>query len=124
VQTLRSKGRVPQHFYFYNPCGVAKETASQSVLTSGRVVDQERGNTMSDGEVKYPEWQGPLQEAILEFNREKLAEKLQQVEALVFERFQQLRQGTNGASERIALNDALNTLKILRQQKLDYPGWK
>jgi len=79
---------------------------------------------MSGGELKYPKWQGPLQEVILEFNREKLAEKLQKVESLVFECLQQLHQGTDGASEREALNDALSTLRVLRQEKLDYPDWK
>jgi hypothetical protein len=79
---------------------------------------------MGAGELKYPKWQGPLREAILEFNREKLAEKLQKVESLILERFQQLHRGTDGASEREALNDALSTLRVLRQEKLDYPDWK
>jgi hypothetical protein len=79
---------------------------------------------MSNSELKFPQWQIPLMEAILEFDREKLAEKLQQVESRVFERFQQLRQGTDGASEREALNDALSTLRVLRQERLDYPDWK
>jgi hypothetical protein len=79
---------------------------------------------MSNGELKYPKWQEPLQEAILEFNREKLAEKLEKVESLVLKRFQQLRQGTDGASEREALDDALKTMRILRQERLDYPDWK
>jgi hypothetical protein len=79
---------------------------------------------MSNGELKYPKWQAPLQEAILELDREKLAEKLQNVETLILERLQQLHQGTNGHSEREAINDALSTLRVLKQEKLDYPDWK
>jgi hypothetical protein len=41
-------------------------------------------------ELKYPSWQTPLQEAILEFDPEKLAEKIQAVESLIFERLQVL----------------------------------
>jgi hypothetical protein len=38
---------------------------------------------MSDSELKYPEWQAPLQELILEFDREKLPGKIQNVQILI-----------------------------------------
>jgi hypothetical protein len=62
---------------------------------------------MLNDELKFPEWQKPLQEVILEFDRENLAEKVQQVEALIFERLQQLRRGNDGHIEIRAINDAL-----------------
>jgi hypothetical protein len=49
--------------------------------------------------LKYPKWQTPLQELILEFDRAKLPEKVQQVEALILERLQQLRRGNGGNIE-------------------------
>jgi hypothetical protein len=78
---------------------------------------------MSDGELKFPEWQAPLQELILEFDREKLPEKIQKVETLIFDRLQQLRQGNDGHSEKQAINDALSILRIIKRDKLNYPDW-
>ena len=43
---------------------------------------------MSEEQLKFPRWQAPLQELIIEFDREKLAEKVQKVEALISERLQ------------------------------------
>jgi hypothetical protein len=79
---------------------------------------------MGDGELKYPQWQSPLREAILEFDREKWREKLERVENLILERFQELRLGTDGDSEREAINDALSVLRIIKRDRLAYPDWK
>lgn len=65
-------------------------------------------------ELKYPEWQRPFQQLILEFDRTKLPEKLQKVETLIFERLQQLRRGNDGHIETQALNDALVLLRIIK----------
>jgi hypothetical protein len=80
--------------------------------------------TMSDSELKYPEWQGPLQELILEFNREKLPGKIQNVETLISKRLRQLRDEMNGLAEIQAINDGLAVLRIIKRDKLDYPDWK
>jgi hypothetical protein len=79
---------------------------------------------MSDGELKYPKWQAPLQEAILEFDREKLREKLEKVETSILERRQELHLGADGHSEREAINDALSTLRVIKRDRLAYPDWK
>jgi len=79
---------------------------------------------VNDEELKYPEWQTPLQELILEFDRTKLPEKVQTVEALVFERLQQLRRGNDGHIETQAINDALVILRVIKRDKLDFPDWK
>src|SRR5438105_14311143 len=65
---------------------VEKEAEKQSIRKSG-----ERKYKMSDGELKFPEWQAPLQDLILEFDREKMPEKMQHVETLIIDRLQQLR---------------------------------
>jgi hypothetical protein len=79
---------------------------------------------VNDEELKYPEWQKPLQEVILEFDRAKLPEKVQKVEALIFYRLQQLRQGNNGYMEKQAINDALTVLRIIQRDRLGFPDWK
>jgi hypothetical protein len=79
---------------------------------------------MGDGELKYPEWQTPLQELILEFDSEKLRVKIQNVETLIFERVQQLRQECDARIEQEAINDALSVLRTIKRDKLGYPDWK
>jgi len=79
---------------------------------------------MGDGELKYPKWQAPLQDLILELDREKLREKIQHLETLIFERIQQLGEGSDGRSELQAINDAMSVLRIIKRDKLDYPDWK
>ena len=79
---------------------------------------------MGDEELKYPAWQAPLQDLLHEFDREELREKVQAVEALIFDRLQQLRQESDGQGELQAINDALSFLRIIKRDKLDYPDWK
>jgi hypothetical protein len=79
---------------------------------------------VSDPELKFPNWQVPLQNPALEFNLEKLPEKIQNVEALIFDRPQQLSNAPDGQVERDALNDALRVLRIIKADKLDFPDWK
>ena len=76
---------------------------------------------MSDGKLVFPNWQAPLQELILEFDREELPKRIQQVECLIFERFQQIAVGNDSSDERQALNDALNVLRIIKRDKLAFP---
>jgi hypothetical protein len=79
------------------------------------VLGQER-NTMS--ELRYPSWQTPLQEAILELDRERLAERIQEVETIIFERLQTLSSQTDHKDERQALSDAAFILRKLKKEKL------
>ncbi len=79
---------------------------------------------MSDGKLKYPEWQAPLQELMLELDPEKLCEKIQKVETLIFERLQQIRQGNDGRSEQEAIDGALSILRVIKRDKLGFPDWQ
>jgi hypothetical protein len=79
---------------------------------------------VNEEELKYPEWQTPLQELILEFDSTKLPEKVQKVETLISERLQQLPRGNEGHIETQAINDALALLRIIKRDKLGFPDWK
>ena len=79
---------------------------------------------MSNEELKFPEWQVPLQDLILEFDHQKLAEKIQKVENLIFKRQQQLYQGSDAHAEREALNDGLNIIRVIKRDKLGFPDWR
>lgn len=85
---------------------------------------QRRNQPMSDGALKFPEWQTPLQEVILELDHEKLTEKMQKLETLLSERFQELQRESGSQAEQQALNDALSTLRIIKRDKLGFPDWK
>jgi len=71
-------------------------------------------------ELRFPEWQAPLQELILEADREKFHERLHIVEDLIFERFRQLAQESDGRDEHQALNDALSILRVIKRDKLGF----
>ena len=79
---------------------------------------------MSDGKLKYPKWQAPLQEVIFEPDRKKLADKIQNLEALILGRIQQLQLASDGDSEQEAINDVLSTLRALKRDRLDNSDWK
>jgi hypothetical protein len=74
--------------------------------------------------LKFPEWQVPLQDLILECDRAKLNERMQRVETLISERLQQLHGGMDGYAERLALTDALSVLRVIKREKLNFPDWK
>ena len=79
---------------------------------------------MSETGFNFPEWQTPLHELLLEFDREKLTQKSLKVENLLYERLQQLNQQPDGHGEREAISDALNILRVLKRDKLDFPDWQ
>jgi len=79
---------------------------------------------MEAEKLEYPRWQAPLQDAILEFNLDKLPAKIYLVETLIFERLQHLQIASNGSGERHAINDALEVLRTLKRERLQFPDWK
>lgn len=70
---------------------------------------------MNNSELKYPQWQLPYREALVEFDRNRLLDKIQQAETAVHERLQVLEERANGQEERQALSDAISTLTILKR---------
>jgi hypothetical protein len=96
----------------------------ENEILGGRIGAMVENPGVVDEELKFPEWQAPLQEVILEFDREKLPEKIQKVETLIFERLQQLRQESDGRNEREAINNALSILRVIKRDKLGFPDWK
>ena len=79
---------------------------------------------MTEEELQFPEWQRPLQDVILEFDRERMLKKIQDVEALIFDRLRQISVTNDGRVEHDALNDALSVLRILKRERLGFPDWQ
>ena len=74
-------------------------------------------------DLKYPEWQKPLQEAILEFDIVRLPERIAEAEAAIFVRQLALANSPDGHSERDAIRDGLRILSALKKDKLKFPDW-
>ena len=79
---------------------------------------------MTEEELQFPEWQRPLQDVILEFDRERILKKIQDVEGLIFDRLRQISVTNDGRVEHDALNDALSVLRILKRERLGFPDWQ
>ena len=104
-----------------------QRTRGNQVMQANGAAKEEspsRENEIEVGELKYPAWQAPLQDVILEFNREKLAEKAQKVEMLMAERLRQLRARDDSRGEQEAIRYALSVLRGLKRDKLGYPDWQ
>ena len=69
-------------------------------------------------ELKYPSWQIPLHEAMLEVNPEKLAKKILEVEALICARLLEMASDTDHRDEREAIVDAVAILRLLKKEEL------
>lgn len=83
------------------------------------------GAVMNDtAEQPYPEWQGPLKEAVLETDLVKLSEKALTVETLILERLRELQQSNDGHGERAAIDHGLSILRRIRRERLGYPEWQ
>ena len=78
---------------------------------------------MNDVELKFPEWQGPVQELLLEFDPQKWNERAKQIGALILERLKHLDHKSDSRDEKIALQDALTVVRVLKRDKLGAPGW-
>lgn len=72
-------------------------------------------------DLKYPQWQKPYEEALLERDPQKLQEKLMKAETAIFLRLQELSSRTNHHEERLAIEDAIPALRSLQTKKLNYP---
>jgi hypothetical protein len=79
---------------------------------------------MEDRAMKYPQWQIPLEEAVVEPDLAKLRIKVHAVETLIFERLKELESSNDGTAERKAINTGLNILRIVKRERLAFPDWK
>jgi hypothetical protein len=67
-------------------------------------------------ELKYPQWQKPFQEALLELDKDKLPKRVSVAETAILDRLHSMSQEPNNHAERQALADALSGLRILKKE--------
>lgn len=75
-------------------------------------------------DLKYPDWQTPLRDALLEFDKDKLKQRLTDVETAIYNRQQALSTSADSRDERQAIEDALVTLRVLKRDSLGFPDWE
>ena len=68
-------------------------------------------------DLKYPVWQKPYQEALMEINPRKLAGRINDAQITIYLRWYELRTIPGGDKERQAIEDALSVLLSLRRNK-------
>jgi hypothetical protein len=73
--------------------------------------------------LKFPQWQGAYQEALLELNPTSLERKITNAEAAIFKRLQELSDNKDHHEERLALDDAISGLRVLKTDRLKFPDW-
>ena len=73
--------------------------------------------------ILYPQWQNEYQAAVVELDCEKLSQQVEAAETSIYERLQQISQGSDDQAERQAIEDAVAGLRILKRDSLGFPDW-
>jgi hypothetical protein len=73
--------------------------------------------------LKFPEWQTPYQEVLLESDKKKLEAKIHLAEWKIFRRLQTISADINHQEEKAAIADALSTLSSSKLSSLNTPDW-
>jgi hypothetical protein len=108
--------RDPKTHFEQVPLEEIKKQIAQGTISE--VVSEVSSESESQGteDIEYPEWQNIFQEALLELNRERLKERVAAAEAAIARRLQSISQERDSEAERLALADALSSLRILKKE--------
>jgi|GEM_PF-6472010 hypothetical protein len=67
----------------------------------------------------YPDWQPQVQAALIELDPLKLRDRIEAADLAVSRRLQSISLNPNHHAERLAISDAVATLRFLRREYLD-----
>ena len=82
-------------------------------LPYGRIVAP-KGKTMTTSDLPYPLWQMPLLQVVMEMKPNSLIKKIKIAETAVAQRLRELENKPCGKEERMALHNAVSTLRDLK----------
>jgi hypothetical protein len=68
--------------------------------------------------LRYPWWQKPYQEALIEIDNDKLRERVAAAESAILNRLQAMSPNRDTLGERQAIEDALASLRYLKRETL------
>lgn len=89
--------------------------------TGNKIVIQSDGEGASASDhLRFPVWDKPYQEALQEGDAANLAAKVTAAEAAIFQRLQELGNSSDGHSETMAIEIALNALLAIKNEKLNW----
>jgi hypothetical protein len=71
----------------------------------------------------YPDWQPQVQAALVELDTQKLRDHIEAAETAISHRLQAIGLNPNHHAERLAISDSVATLRFLRREYLDRPGF-
>jgi len=74
------------------------------------------GTDASD--LRYPDWQRPLREALLELDPARLRARVDAAESAMFARLQVISQDGAHHPERLAIEDGLSSLRVVKRETL------
>jgi len=102
-------------------------STERTILRQGKqaLALQEESHMMkppAEPEFIYPEWQKPYLAALIADPGE-LQERVTEAETAIFNRLQAISLSPDHERERLALSDAMRSLRIVKKTKLDYPDW-
>ena len=69
-------------------------------------------------DLKYPEWQEPLREALLELDKDRLKARVAAAETAIIKRLQIISRTADNQEERQAIEDGLANLRVLKREIL------
>ena len=73
---------------------------------------------------QFPDWQPEFEAAMQKTDQAKRPERLQALKKAIFLRLKSKTSRPPGTVERIALNDAIHLLRVLRSENIPYLDWE
>jgi hypothetical protein len=73
---------------------------------------------------QFPDWQPEFEAAMQESDQARRTERLQALKIAIFLRLKTKTSRPPGTVERIALNDAIHLLRVLRTENIPYLDWE
>jgi hypothetical protein len=77
---------------------------------------------MGATQLRYPQWQEPLLQAVMETKPNSLTGKIQIAETAISQRLIELDSNPTSKEERVALSDAVSTLRVLKRVLIQSDG--
>ena len=71
--------------------------------------------------LRYPNWQKPVQEALVELDKNKLKERIASAERAISQRLEAIERSPTDRAEREAMQQALASLRVVKKESVNFP---
>lgn len=83
----------------------------------------DQGNSLSNRDLQFPDWEPQLHAALLETDPQRLRDCILNAEGAIITRMQALVGASKQDAEWRALEEARHKVRVLLVEKLNYPVW-